>query len=121
MPFSGRQLRTAREQRGLSLNEVADALLINVLYLDALENDLPGEIPPGPYRKLYAIAYYDFLGLAPPVDESPQFIRTAPVEELESAADLAEQARRMRMAGRIALLMIGLIGVSMLFRLCHHG
>lgn len=89
----GDQLRQAREQRGLTLEQVSQATHIRKHYLEALENDqrgaLPSTVQGRGFLRLYAghldlpvvdlLAAWDGTPPPEPVDQSP-----APVEESES-------------------------------------
>ncbi len=76
----GNQLRTAREARGLSLQDVEKSIHIRVHYLQALENDDFSSLPSKAQARGFLRLYADFLKIpafSPVVqDESPP----APVE-----------------------------------------
>lgn len=59
---TGHQLRSAREHRGLSIEDVARETHVPERYLDALEKDRPDLLPDGPYRTGYLRLYQGFLG-----------------------------------------------------------
>ena len=59
----GSSLREARGRRRLDLDEVAEATMIRVRYLEALENERFYLLPKGPYRRSFLREYADFLGL----------------------------------------------------------
>lgn len=59
----GFQLRRTREQKGLKIETVARKLLINVNYLQALENNDKSKLPKGVYAKNFLKEYARFLGL----------------------------------------------------------
>jgi cytoskeleton protein RodZ len=59
----GSSLREARGRRRLGLVEVAEATMIRVRYLEALENERFDLLPEGPYRRSFLREYADFLGL----------------------------------------------------------
>jgi transcriptional regulator with XRE-family HTH domain len=59
-------LRRARQERGLTLSEVAKVTGIWARYLTALESDAPLEEFPGPaYARFFLREYAEFLGLDP--------------------------------------------------------
>ena len=66
-------LRAAREQLGLSLDEASVQARIPARYLAAMESGDRSTLPPGPFRRGYQRQYLEFLGLDP---ESPILDRT---------------------------------------------
>ncbi|NYS60172.1 RodZ domain-containing protein [Vreelandella salicampi] len=66
-PSPGEQLKSQREQLGLSLQEAADALHLRPAVIDGLERGNYDEIPIATYRRGYLRAYARYLG----IDESP--------------------------------------------------
>jgi len=116
----GRQLRSIREQRGQGLAEVADALRINIQYLEAIENDLPGELPPGPFARLYTQAYGEYLGVTVPGMEPPngrlETPETLPV--VPHPPPSAEETRQRRMVVRIGILMLAVTVAVLVVRTC---
>ncbi len=63
----GSGLKTARESKGLSLNDVRDKTRISIAVLEAIENGRFDQLPPGPYARNFIRSYADFLG----VDSQP--------------------------------------------------
>lgn len=59
----GQILKEARKERGLTLSQVADELLIQEKYLQALEEGNYEEITGEAYQRAFFRAYADFLGL----------------------------------------------------------
>lgn len=59
----GEQLKQAREERGLSLEQAAQVTRIRIHYLKALENDLRDQIPSRVQGRGFLRLYADFLGL----------------------------------------------------------
>ncbi len=57
------RLRQAREEKGISRQEAAEKLNINIRYLVALEEGRLPELPPGLYGKNFLRRYSEFLGL----------------------------------------------------------
>ena len=106
-PRVARELRAAREARGLSLSDAANATRIWERYLSALEANAPMEEFPAPaYARFFLRGYAEFLGIDPdtivhefdedhPVpEESP--LRTVPYE----------RSRRRGIAGALVFLSI---------------
>ena len=61
----GARLRSAREQSGKSLRQIADATKLAVRTLDALELEKIGQLPGGIYRRAIVRAYAREIGLDP--------------------------------------------------------
>ena len=59
----GATLKTAREQRGLSLDDVAEATKIRATQIAALEEDAFERLPGPTYARGFIRAYADHLGL----------------------------------------------------------
>lgn len=59
----GSTLRSAREAKGLELKDIAEVLKIRRLYLDAIENGDPAELPGLAYFEGYLKNYAKLLGL----------------------------------------------------------
>lgn len=60
----GEKLRHAREDRGLSLSEVAEQTRISSLYLEAIENDDYRILPGGIFNKGFVKSYAKFVGVS---------------------------------------------------------
>ncbi len=94
----GATLRRAREQRGISIEEAAEATGIWPRDLRALEEDGPAEAFPGlAYARLYLRDYAAFLGLDPePLLARHRALHGSSEEEplLEPLPDPREQIRR---------------------------
>lgn len=65
MPSFGPALRRAREERGLSLDEVSRETRLTKRYLLALENEALDDLPGGPYNRAYVRTYATYLELDP--------------------------------------------------------
>src|SRR5437660_667602 len=61
----GRQLREARERRGLSQHDVSDRTKIKPTILDAIERGDFAQLPGEPFRRGYLRAYAHEVGLDP--------------------------------------------------------
>lgn len=59
----GEKLRQAREERGISISEVAEQTRISSLYLDSIENDNYKPLPGGIFNKGFVKSYAKFIGL----------------------------------------------------------
>ena len=106
-PRVARELRAAREARGLSLSDAANATRIWERYLSALEANASMEEFPAPaYARFFLRGYAEFLGIDPdtivhefdedhPVPEEP-VLRTVPYE----------RPRRRGVAGALVFLSI---------------
>jgi cytoskeleton protein RodZ len=106
-PRVARELRAARQARGLSLSDAANATRIWERYLFALEANAPMEEFPAPaYARFFLRGYAEFLGIDPdtivrefdedhPVPEEP-VLRTVPFE----------RPRRRGVAGALVFLSI---------------
>jgi cytoskeleton protein RodZ len=106
-PRVARELRAAREARGLSLSDAASATRIWERYLFALEANAPMEEFPAPaYARFFLRGYAEFLGIDPdtivhefdedhPIPEEP-VLRTVPFD----------RPRRRGIAGALVFLSI---------------
>ena len=80
----GARLRRAREQRGLSLRDIASVTKISMMALKAIEQNEFGRLPGGLFRKAYVRAFADAVGLD--ADEVAREYRSS--FEPESVADM---------------------------------
>lgn len=58
----GEKLRQAREERGISISEVAEQTRISRLYLESIENDDYKPLPGGIFNKGFVKSYAKFIG-----------------------------------------------------------
>lgn len=65
MATFGEQLRRMREQRGVSLEDIARETRLSKRYLVALENEAIAQLPGGAYNRAYLKMYATLLGLDP--------------------------------------------------------
>lgn len=65
MATFGAALKRAREQRGVSLDEIAADTRLSKRYLLALEDEAISKLPGGTYNRAYLRSYAAFLGLDP--------------------------------------------------------
>ncbi|MGE3276076.1 MAG: helix-turn-helix domain-containing protein [Vicinamibacterales bacterium] len=75
----GLRLRQAREQRDISLRQIADDTKLSVRALDALERGDIKSLPGGIYRRAIVRAYAEHVGLSPE-DAVRQFLAQYPDE-----------------------------------------
>lgn len=61
----GARMRDAREARGVSLRQIADATKLSVRILDALEREKMAYLPGGIYRRSIVRSYAREIGLDP--------------------------------------------------------
>lgn len=59
----GEKLRQAREDRGISISEVAEQTRISPHYLECIENDDYGPLPGGIFNKGFVKSYAKFVGI----------------------------------------------------------
>jgi cytoskeletal protein RodZ len=59
----GEKLRQAREERGISISEVAEQTRISAMYLDLIENDDYRTLPGGIFNKGFVKSYAKYVGL----------------------------------------------------------
>lgn len=59
----GEKLRQAREERGMSISEVAEQTRISALYIESIENDDYRPLPGGIFNKGFVKSYAKTLGL----------------------------------------------------------
>jgi len=59
----GEKLRHAREERGISISEVAEQTRISALYIESIENDNYKPLPGGIFNKGFLKSYAKFIGV----------------------------------------------------------
>ncbi|HZD78854.1 MAG TPA: RodZ domain-containing protein, partial [Actinomycetota bacterium] len=105
----GANLQRAREERGVSLSEVAQATRIRPRYLEALENDAPEDVFPGRvYARFFLREYARYLRLPdqPLVEALDARWTVGPPQEetLAPVLALAPMERSRRWPGRLVTL-----------------
>jgi len=85
--MTGEVLRSAREARGLGLEEVAHRARIPVRYLRALEDGDTSTLPSGPFYTGYRRQYLAFLGLEERAAPTPVSPREDPTADLEDPSN----------------------------------
>jgi cytoskeletal protein RodZ len=86
----GEKLRQAREERGISLSEVAEQTRISPIYLESIDNDDYRNLPGGIFNRGFVKSYAKYVG----VDEQEALLDYSRLQnELESAP--AEDQQRV--------------------------
>lgn len=134
MKEMGEVLRKAREEKGLSLADVQEKLMIRVKYLKALEEGDESSLPEEVYVKGFLKSYARFLDLDPKplLDEYDRWKGSRYTEEQVIASGAPVPARRSRRRERVESLpaprtgtrrrrplplyvLVGLVGLFLLF------
>ena len=109
----GAKLRTAREDRGVSLRQIAESTKISVATLEALESNDLEFLPGGIFTRSFVRNYASAVGLDP--EESVrEFLAQASAEPMVATRNYADDAEDQRQylsqqrIARIALLIISL-------------
>lgn len=79
----GEKLRQAREERGISISEVAEQTRISAHYLDCIENDDYRTLPGGIFNKGFVKSYAKYVGVS---EQEALLDYTRLVEEQSGAA-----------------------------------
>jgi Helix-turn-helix domain/Protein of unknown function (DUF2914) len=101
MDSAGKYLKTEREIRNLSIEEVSSFTKIRLHLLRAIEEDRYGELPPWPYLKGFLTGYAKHLGLDPVAvlrryDENLRPIEIPKYEPLKPQAKILSPAKRFK-------------------------
>ena len=84
MPESlGEKLRQAREERSISISEVAEQTRISALYLEAIENDDYRTLPGGIFNKGFVKSFAKYVG----IDEQEALQDYARLSEIQQDDD----------------------------------
>ena len=117
----GSSLRSAREGRGLSLDDAAEATKIRPAYLAAIEDEAFERLPGPTYARGFLRAYAEFLGVdaQPLIDEFSERFATAPWELDEDVMfprrrGPRAEARASRASGMIVVAIAGIVAVAVL-------
>ena len=111
----GENLRREREQRGVSLREIADGTKISARFLQALEEDRVGVLPGGLFPRAFVKQYAAFLGLD--ADKAVADFVTAHAEEPpERRAHSDPKPRSPVSLGRVFLAAVTVLAVALTFR-----
>jgi len=115
---AGEILRAEREKRGLSLEDVENAIKIRVKYLDALENDAYHELPDEVYCLGFLRNYARFLELdpAPLVDYYKSQIKSdnKPISQIteQDAGEKKRKSKRKKPHTTLTLPVKKILGVA---------
>lgn len=117
----GTILRTAREQRGLGIEEAAEATKIRPAYLVAIEEEAFERLPGPTYARGFLRSYADYLGVEaqPLIDEFSTRFATAPWELDDDVMfprrrGPRAEARASRSSGMIVVALAGIVAVAVL-------
>ena len=116
----GATLRTAREQRGLSLDDVAEATKIRASQLAAIEEEAFEQLPGPTYARGFIRSYADLLGLDAQalVDEFNARFASAPWELDDEVMfprrRSARASRRGRESGIAVVAIAGILAIAVL-------
>ncbi len=111
----GPLLRQAREQRGLSLQQVAATTKISARVLDALERNDPSKLPGGIFSRAFVRAYAREVGLDPE-ETVTRFVAAFPpdAEEMTPVAARSVDAESFESGRRTAITVFQIVGLSVL-------
>jgi cytoskeletal protein RodZ len=112
----GTFLRLAREQRGVSLQELAVTTKISARVLEALERNDPSKLPGGIFSRAFVRAYAREVGLDPDVAVA-SFVSAFPDEsgaDEMPATTSAVEAESFEHRRRIVRFAVRLLGVALL-------
>src|SRR5262245_56683897 len=110
----GGMLRAARERRGVSLRQIANATKISVAVLEALERNDISRLPGGIFGRAFVRSYAIEAGLAPEAtiqDFIAQFPADSVTAGRPASAQVGEHAAR-ESARRMATTCVRLIAIS---------
>jgi len=111
----GTFLRQAREQRGLSLQELAVTTKISARVLEALERNDPGKLPGGIFSRAFVRAYAREVGLDPDVAVASfvsAFPDNAGAEDMPAATSAVE-AETFESRQRLAKALLRVLGLGL--------
>jgi cytoskeleton protein RodZ len=86
----GRKLRDARERRGISLRQIANATKISIRALEALERNDISQLPGGIFSRAFVRSYAIEVGLDP-VEIIQQFVQEFPTESITAGHSTTAQ------------------------------
>lgn len=88
----GEKLRQAREERGISLSEVAEQTRISPLYLESIDKDDYRNLPGGIFNRGFVKSYAKYVGL----DEQEALLDYARLQNELESAPAVDQPRTYR-------------------------
>jgi transcriptional regulator with XRE-family HTH domain len=110
----GTRLREARERKGVTLREIANATKISVRALEALEHNDLSRLPGGIFSRAFVRSYAVQAGLDPEVTVE-DFVRQFPHESVtigHSAAARVDEGDTLESDRRMASTALWLVGIS---------
>lgn len=111
----GRKLREARERKGVSLRQIANATKISIGALEALERDDISRLPGGIFSRAFVRSYAIEVGLEP--DETIRdFITQFPNDAVAAghpASPYVEDSEALESDRRMATTFLRLVGISL--------
>lgn len=110
----GRKLREARERKGVSLRQIANATKISVVALEALERDDISRLPGGIFSRAFVRSYAIEVGLDPE-DTIRDFINQFPGDSVtagHSSSKQIEDSEALESDRRAATTFLLLLGIS---------
>lgn len=116
----GVTLKTAREQRGLTLDDVAEATKIRASYLAAIEEEAFDRLPGPTYARGFLRSYAELLGLDPQIliDEFNVRFASAPWELDDEVMFPRRRSLRTNRRGRessiVVVAVAGIVAVAVL-------
>jgi cytoskeletal protein RodZ len=120
-------LKRLREQRGISLREIADSTKLSVRTLEALERNDLSQLPGGIYSRGLVRAYAEQLGLDPEATVQEFLARFPELSTSDGGPHLRSEevntdppsmvARRVVMALAILVPIALIVGLSILVRM----
>ena len=118
----GVTMKRAREQRGVSLRQIADVTKLSVRALEALERNDISQIPGGIYGRAFVRSYASEIGLDPE-QTVRDFLARFPDDSMSAGSphtryleDTGDEPRRRRLSGvLISVLVVGVIIAIILF------
>ena len=114
----GAWLKDAREERGITLDEVARVTRIGKNYLEAIEEGDLGKLPSQAYTRGFIRLYAAHLGLSP--EKALAMMDVGPADSAETFPDLPsgpQQLRRSPPAYRRSLKLIAALTLALAVRI----
>jgi len=117
----GAQLKRARDERGMSLSEIASRTKISVTALEALERNDLSKLPGGIFGRAFVRAYAGELGLDPDktvadfhvaLEEAERRAAERGALRVEITADDREFLERQRRAVRIFRMALAVVAIG---------
>ena len=121
----GIRMKRAREERGVSLRQIADVTKLSVRALEALERNDISQLPGGIFSRAFVRSYASEIGLDPE-QTVRDFLARFPDDSLSAGSpheryqDVAgDEPRRRRLSGVLIVLLIvaAVIGIAVFLTL----